>query len=385
MSEKTLWATTERNTNLEQMRRLREAGQSAWLDYISACLIQDGRLVRLVESGAITGVTSNPTIFAKSVGSGECGYEQAIRSLRGKDTSTFDVYDEITRRDIAAAADVLRPVYERTGGEDGYVSLEVSPELAREEDDTVIEALRLFRTLGKPNVMIKVPATEEGTAAFRRLTAMGVNVNVTLIFSPSVYERVAMAYVKGLRERAAGGQGVARIASVASFFVSRVDTAVDKRLDALRASGALSAEHHALLRGQAAVGNAKVAYQTFQRIFRGVEFEDLAARGARPQRVLWASTSAKDPSYSDLKYVEPLIGPATVNTMPSETLAAFLDHGKVNPRALEQGAREARELFPRIAALGIDFEQVCAELLEKGVQAFAQSFHELLDTIGKVV
>jgi transaldolase len=354
------------------------------LDNICASLVQSGDLRRMVEKGVIVGMTSNPTIFAKAVGSGAGGYDKAIRALHRQGKSTFDKYDEVTRRDIAEAADILRPIYDRTEGLDGYVSLEVSPELAHEEDRTVNEALRLFRALERPNVMIKVPATDEGTAAVRRLIADGVNVNVTLIFSPATYRKVVFAYIEGLRERSARSGDVSRVSSVASFFVSRIDTAVDSRLDALKAEGKIPRALHKSLRGKMAVANAKMGYQDFKRIFDGPDFEKLAQRGARPQRVLWASTSTKDPAYADLKYVEALIGPRTVNTMPSETLEAFLDHGRVNPKALETRVGKAAEQFRRLAEAGIDFEDVCADLLDKGIEAFAKSFRELLHVIRSV-
>jgi transaldolase/glucose-6-phosphate isomerase len=265
------------------------------------------------------------------------------------------------------------------------VSLEVSPELAHEEDATVSEALRLFRSLGRPNVMIKVPATDEGIPAVRRLLGYGVNVNVTLIFSPSVYRRVAEAYVAGLRDLVADGGDPARIGSVASFFVSRIDSAADKRLDDLKSAGDILPETHRMLRGAVAVANAKVAYRCYRDVFEATGFDDLRSLGARPQRVLWASTSTKDPAYADLKYVETLVGKQTVNTMPQETLEAFLDHGKVVPDAVSTGEGDAEAVFHRLAEAGIDFEGVCADLLANGVDAFAKSFRELLGAIQRVL
>ena len=245
---------------------LNRVGQSAWLDFISACLIQSGEMRAMVEEGIITGMTSNPTIFAKAIGSGECGYEETVRNLRQEGKNTFQIYDEITRRDITDAADILRPVYDRTQGADGYVSLEASPELAYEEDATVSEALRLFQAVNRPNVMIKVPATEEGIPAFRRLLAYGVNVNVTLIFSPVYYRKIAHAYLDGIRDFVAAGGDPSRVASVASFFVSRVDTAIDKQLDQMKNSGLISEETHRKLRGAMATANARLVLSGLQKI-----------------------------------------------------------------------------------------------------------------------
>ena len=379
-------AITEQATGAGRLPKtvaLHEVGQSAWLDFISACIIQSGELKRLAETGTIYGVTSNPTIFAGAIGSGKCGYPEDIKKMRDAGLDTLAIYDEVTRRDVGNAADVMRIVYDRTDGLDGFVSLEVSPELAHDEETTVSEALRLFKAIGKPNIFIKVPATKEGIPAIRRLIAAGVNINVTLIFSRQANYDVMRAYVDGLKDRAAAGGDVAGISSVASVFVSRIDTSVDKILDEMKASGKIGEAEWKALRGQAANANARMCYQDFKQVFGAPDFLELAKKGAHPQRPLWASTGTKDPAYPDLKYVEPLVGPTTVNTMPEKTLAAFLDHGKADPEAVESGVDEAKQALKELAKLGIDLDAVCDDLVAKGVESFSKSFRELLGTIEK--
>lgn len=360
---------------------LHRAGQSVWLDSIDRTLLSSGRLAELVARGEVQGVTSNPTIFQKAIET--CAeYDATIRDLSLSGQDTIAIYDAIAAQDIRDAADVLRPVYDASQGRDGYVSIEVSPTLAHDAGGTVAEAKRLFAEVGRPNVMIKVPGTPAGVEALAELIAEGVNVNSTLLFSPQNYEQVARAYVAGLERLAESAKPLERVASVASFFVSRVDTAVDALLEA-RLRETADPSRQALLRGlmgQAAIANAKVAYQRFKRIFSEGAFLALKERGARVQRPLWASTSTKNPAYRDVVYVEELIGPDTVNTMPPATLDAFRDHGRVRP-SLEEGVERAHQVLAQLAALGIDMERVYADLQAAGIQAFADSFSALLACI----
>ncbi len=361
--------------------KLHELGQSVWLDSIDRTLLSSSELARLVESGEVQGVTSNPTIFQKAVQT--CReYDATIRALSQARRDTLAIYDEIAGTDIRDAADVLAPVYEASEGGDGYVSIEVSPSLADDTAGTVVEARRLFAAVGRPNVMIKVPGTPAGVVALAELIAEGINVNSTLLFSPDNYEQVARAYVAGLERLLERGAPLERVASVASFFVSRVDTAVDRELEARLQATADPAEQARLrgLLGKAAVANAKVAYRRFRQIFSAEPFLSLQRRGARVQRPLWASTSTKNPAYRDVVYVEELIGPDTVNTMPPATLAAFREHGRVRP-SLEEDVEQAQAVFAALAELGIDMDGIYADLQSAGVRAFADSFEELLACI----
>ncbi len=353
---------------LQQLGRL---GQSVWYDNMYRALIETGELERLVAMG-VTGLTSNPTIFQKAIASGD-DYDSSIIEYASAGLAGERLFEALAIEDIRAAADVLRPVYERSGGADGFASLEVSPRLAHDTDGTVEAALRLFDALDRPNAMIKVPATSAGIPAIRDLIGRGVNVNVTLIFSLDMYMRVREAYIAGLKLLDEAGGDLGAVASVASFFVSRVDTSVDDIIE--RRGGAL--EH---LKGKAAIANAKVAYQDFKRTFSTGRFQRFARKGARVQRPLWASTSTKNPLYSDTLYVETLIGKDTVNTMPDATLAAFLDHGKVSD-TIELGADESREALSKLEEGGISMEAVTADLTRDGVKAFADSFELLLDDI----
>ena len=360
---------------------LRRLGQSVWLDSIDRTLLSSGRLAELVNRGEVQGVTSNPTIFQKAIET--CTeYDATIRSLSQRGRDTIAIYDEIAAQDIRDAADVLRPVYDETQGGDGYVSIEVAPALADDTGGTIAEARRLFGSVGRPNVMIKVPGTAAGVTALTELIASGVNVNATLLFSPDNYEQVARAYIAGLERLAAANAPLQRVASVASFFVSRVDTAVDRLLEAqLReATDPARQAHIRGLLGQAAIANAKVAYQRFKRIFAEPRFLALKERGARVQRPLWASTSTKNPAYRDVMYVEELIGPDTVNTMPPATLEAFRDHGRVRP-SLEENVEHAYRVFDELAELHIDMGRIYADLQAAGIQAFADSFSGLLACI----
>jgi transaldolase len=352
---------------LATLSDLSRHGQSAWLDFIDRNLVSNGGLQRLVDSG-VTGVTTNPTIFHKAI-SGSTDYDEAIRELLEADHAIdpAGLCEALMVADVQAAADVLRPVYERTDGADGYVSLEVPPDLAFNVERSVSTAHRLWDAVGRPNVMIKVPGTAEGVKAFERLTADGINVNVTLLFSVARYAEVVHAWARGLA-RAAEPH---RIASVASFFVSRVDGKVDKQLDALGAPEA------ARLRGRIAIANAKVAYQRFLALREEPEIAQLVRRGARPQRPLWASTSTKDKRYSDVLYVENLIGPDTVNTMPPETLDAYLYHGTVS-YSLQADIDVALRDSEALARLGIDLPAITRDLEMEGVNSFRDSWDKLL-------
>jgi transaldolase len=349
-----------------------EQDQSPWIDFIDRKLIDEGTLAELVGQG-IRGLTSNPTIFSKAVATGQ--YDELVRRMLDKGASNQEIYQEIAVTTCGDAADVLRPVYdEQPGAGDGHISIEVEPGLANDGDGTLERARQLWGLVGRPNVFVKIPATEAGLPAIEQATADGINVNVTLMFSVEVYRSVARAYIAGLRRRLQRGEDVSQIASVASFFVSRVDTKVDKLLDEIGTPSALKA------RGKAAIANAKMAYAAYQEIFGGDEFADLRAAGARVQRCLWASTSTKNPDYPDVLYVEELIGPQTVNTMPMETIEAFLDHGRVE-RRLDRDLDEAREQLRAVEAEGISMETVTHELIVEGVASFGKSFDELIATI----
>ena len=324
----------------------------------------------MVDDG-IRGLTSNPTIFAKAVATGQ--YDDLVRREIGAGDDARRIYEEIAVSDVGDAADVLRRVYDAADGADGFASIEVEPDLAQDADATLERARALWARLDRPNVFIKIPATEAGIPAIENAIAEGINVNVTLMFSVDIYKRVARAYVAGLRRRHERGESV-RVASVASFFVSRVDTKVDKYLEEIGTDEALAA------RGRAAIANAKMAYEAFAEIFGGDEFDDLRAAGARVQRCLWASTSTKNPTYRDVLYVEELIGPDTVDTMPLETITAFLDHGHIE-RTLDRDLDDAHEAIRAVEAQGITMERVTAELIDEGVASFSKSFDELIETI----
>ncbi len=354
---------------VHQAQRL---GQSIWMDYISREMLVTGELERLINLGVV-GVTSNPSIFEKAIATG-ADYDKDLTAAAKRNLSNKPAYELLALSDIATAADLLRPTYDITDGRDGFVSLEVNPALAHDTQGTVEEARRLFASLSRPNVMIKVPATPEGVPAVRQLISEGINVNATLIFSLAMYGHVREAYVAGLEDRARQGNLITRTASVASFFVSRVDTAVDALLQEAVRRGDGSAR--ALL-GKAAVANAKLAYEAYAATFGGERFQVLRRLGAQVQRPLWASTSTKNPAYSDLLYVEPLIGPDTVNTLPPATLDALLDHGKASP-TINQDVAEAHATMKRLEAAGVSMTQVTDKLLAEGVKAFADSFDKLL-------
>lgn len=361
--------------------QLQNYGQSVWLDQISRSLLTTGELKRLIDEDGLRGMTSNPTIFQKAIGKGE-DYAEAIKQVAHSGGSVSDVYEAVVIEDIGAAADVFRPVYDSLGSSDGFVSLEVSPLLANDTQATIKEAKGLWSRLNRPNVMIKVPATPAGLPAIEELTASGLNINVTLIFAVGVYERVAEAYIRGLERRAAAGQPIDRIASVASFFVSRIDTAVDKQLEKLASETNDTAQKQRIesLMGKAAIANAKLAYESFLKIFSGDRWNQLKQKGAHVQRPLWASTSTKNPKYRDTLYVEELIGADTVNTVPMNTLEDFRDHGVVKP-TLQNGIEDAHRTFDELKAAGIDMQAVTQKLTEDGVSSFADSFNALIEVI----
>jgi len=352
-------------------------GQSIWFDSISRDFMESGELQRLVDLG-ITGVTSNPTIFEKAISEG-ASYDEALTRHLDSGADAAAVFESLAIEDIRQAADILRPAYERADGADGFVSIEVSPLLARDAAGTVDEARRLFQTIGRPNVMIKVPGTAEGMPAVYSLIASGVNVNVTLLFALSAYRDAARAYVEGLQDCVrGGGDRVGRVASVASFFVSRVDTAVDALLDEAASRG--SEAQARMLKGKAAVANAKLAYAEFQRIFASEPFASLSQAGARVQRPLWASTSTKNPAYPPTLYVDTLVGPHTVNTIPPATLTTFLQRGEVEVTVTD-GVEEARAQVEAIESLGISLDSVTDRLLDEGLEAFTDSYQNVLDRV----
>ncbi len=359
--------------------QLHELGQSLWLDNIERRLLRNGELKEMIARGEIRGVTSNPSIFMKAITQSD-DYDDQLDDLLDKRMSTREVYEALVVEDIRAAADLFRELYEATQGGDGYVSLEVNPHLAHDTDGTIEEARHLWEAVDRPNLMIKIPATGEGVSAIRDSLAAGLNINITLIFSLERYRAVIEAFLEGLERRVANGQPVDRIASVASFFVSRVDTKVDQRLSELIKKEDPRAQEALRLRGQIAVANAKMAYAQFLSAFAGERFARLRRKGARVQRPLWASTSTKNPEYSDVKYVEELIGPETINTIPPQTLKAFHDHGKAR-QGLAEGFIEARRDLESVGQVGIAMDQVTAELEDEGVEAFARAFDELIMAI----
>jgi transaldolase/glucose-6-phosphate isomerase len=350
-------------------------GQSIWYDHIRRGLLSSGELTRLIEQG-VTGVTSKPTIFEKAI-AGSNDYDEALVSLASADKTTDQIYEALVLADIRAAADLLRPTYDQSAAADGYASLEVSHNLAHDTEGTVAEGKRLFAALDRPNVMIKVPATPEGIPAVRRLIGEGINVNVTLIFSLDAHDKVMDAYVSGLEDLANRGGDLSRVASVASFFVSRVDTAVDALLDKDANAGQAGP---GALPGKAAIANAKIAYQAFKAVFDSPRFAARREKGARAQRPLWASTGTKNPAFSDVLYVESLIGSDTVNTVPPATLTAFLEHG-VAQATLEHDVSETDVTFAALSAAGIRLDEITATLLKDGVSSFADSFSKLMSNI----
>jgi transaldolase/glucose-6-phosphate isomerase len=363
------------DNRVKEMARL---GQSIWYDNISRSLIASGGLSKLIDDGLL-GMTSNPTIFEKAI-VGSRDYDESMKKVIGDGANVEEIFDALTIEDVGMAADEFRRVYDRTAGGDGYVSIEVAPTLAHDARRTVAEARRLWKTLNRPNILVKVPATREGLGAIEQLLAEGININITLMFSMTHYEAVAEAYIRGLETRAAAGKPIDRVASVASFFVSRVDTMVDALLEAIVRQEGPDAGLAASLVGKAAVANSKLVYERFRQIFDGQRFASLRARGGRLQRALWASTSTKNPKYSDTLYVDTLIGPDTVNTVPPETYAAIQDHAFVR-RTVDQELDAARKTVSELARLGIDLNAAGERLSVEGVDKFAKSYEQVLASI----
>jgi transaldolase len=356
-----------------RLHELSEHGQSVWVDSLSREWLETGELERMLVEDAVVGVTSNPTIFQKAMSEGDW-YDEQLREVLADEDDDKEVFYRLAVRDIQGACDLLRRVWDGGKGQDGYVSMEVDPDLAYERDATIDEAMRLKEWIARPNLLVKIPATEPGLGAIEECIARGNAINVTLIFSLQRHEAVAEAYIRGLERLVEAGGDPKTVASVASFFVSRVDTEADKRLEAIGGERALA------LRGKLAIANAKLAYQSYKRIFSGERWERLAAAGATRQRCLWASTSTKNPDYRDVMYVEELIGPETVNTMPKETIGAFRDHGVVAD-TLERDVEAAERLLGELAEVGVDYDDVVDTLEREGVQKFSDSFRELLDGV----
>jgi transaldolase len=350
-----------------RLHQLSALGQSVWIDFLSRELLESGALARTVAGDAVVGVTSNPTIFAKALSDGGA-YDEQIAVSGGDATSVFL---ELAMRDVATACDVLRPVWDRTEGHDGYVSIEVDPNFAYDTTATITQATHFHEAIARPNLLVKIPATDAGVPAIEEMTARGYAINVTLIFSLSRHRQVAEAYLRGLERLVASGGDPSRVHSVASFFVSRVDTETDRRLAELGRND---------LSSRLGIANAKLAYQQYNALFHGERWDDLAARGATPQRCLWASTSVKDPSLRDTLYVEELIGPETISTMPEETIRAFQDHGRVALR-LESDLEEAQSLFNKLYAAGVDYDSVVTTLEREGIEKFVASFDQLLNDV----
>ena len=364
---------------MNPLKKLQTLGQSVYMDEIRRSWLHDGTLATLIERDGLRGVTSNPSIFEKAIAQTE-EYDEQIGALVDDGADLQTLYESLVVQDIQGAADMLRAPYDDSDGRYGFVSLEVDPNLARNAEGTIEEAKRLWGKVDRPNVFIKVPGTDEGLHAIEELLTAGINVNVTLLFALERYREVTQAYLRALERRLDAGEPIDRIASVASFFLSRIDVKVDPRLDELKVEGGDTAELAARLRGQAAIANAKMAYQIYKDVFGSDRFRKLADQGARTQRVLWASTSTKDPAYSDVRYVETLIGPETINTMPMETLDAYRDHGEPAPR-LEEDLPAARDTLERLEDLGISMAQVTAELEDEGIDKFVKPFDSLMDTL----
>ncbi|MEZ4538883.1 MAG: transaldolase [Chloroflexota bacterium] len=364
---------------MNTVQKLANLGQSIWYDNIERGLLKNGEMAGMIGRGEIRGVTSNPTIFMKAI-TQTTDYDDELGPLIEAGHSAEDIFWRLAIEDIQTATDLFRPLYDQTAGGDGYVSIEVKPSLAQDSQATLAEVKSLWRRVDRPNLMVKIPATEAGIPAIAAATAEGINVNVTLIFSRERYAAVMDAYLRGLEQRVAAGKPIDSIASVASFFVSRVDTKVDQRLQAIIDKGGQPAEEAAALLGKAAIANAKLAYADYKRVFTSERFKRLQDKGARVQRPLWASTSTKNPAYRDVVYVEELIGPDTVNTVPPQTLEALLDHAVVRP-TVETDLDEARAVIDRLETLGISMTTVTDELEREGVKSFGDSFNELLAAV----
>jgi transaldolase len=361
------------------LKRLGSLGQSVWLDYIRRDLISSGKLRHLIDDDGLRGMTSNPSIFEKAIAESNI-YDQDIHDMAMRKKDIKSIYEALSQRDVQNAADEFRSVYEKTGEKDGYVSLEVNPHLAYDTKGTIEEAHRLWTALNRPNIFIKIPATSEGLPAIQQLISEGINVNVTLLFGLPRYRQVAEAYITGLEARATQGKPVKHMASVASFFVSRIDALVDSLLEQLIAQGGQKVDLAKKVHGQIAIASAKVAYQSYKEIFGSNRFKNLADKGARVQRLLWASTSTKNPEYSDIKYIESLIGTDTINTVPPETIDAYRDHGDPKSR-LDQDVKEAAWMMERLPELGISIDKVTQQLEDEGVKKFNQPFDKLMEAL----
>jgi transaldolase/glucose-6-phosphate isomerase len=373
---------TSKATN--PLKALLSYGQSLWLDYIRRDLITGGSLKKMIAEDGLRGMTSNPTIFEKAI-AGSSLYDDILKSLSSRqDLDTKARYEQIAIRDIQGAADLLRPVYEESNFRDGYVSLEVSPLLALQTQETIDEGRRLWKAVNRENVMIKVPGTPEGLPAIRQLIGEGININVTLLFAQDVYQKVAEIYIAGLEELAKSGGNLRKMAGVASFFISRIDTLVDSKIDEKLKTASDPQQKSLLqsLKGKVAIANGKLTYQHYERIFSGPRWQALAGKGAQTQRVLWASTSTKNPAYRDVMYVEELIGPDTVDTMPPATVDAFRDHGQLR-NSLTENVAEAKKVMDNLAQAGISMEAVTTQLTNDGVKLFADAFHQLLAAVEK--
>src|SRR6266496_1957966 len=375
-------AEPSRTSIMNPVKALENHGQAVWLDFLARGFVAKGELKKLIETDGVKGITSNPAIFEKAIGSSDEYDRDITKALKQGDRSVADLFEGVAVEDIQNAADVLKPVYDATDGGDGFVSLEVSPYLANDTQETVAEAQRLWKDVKRKNLMVKVPATEEGLPAIEALTGEGLSINITLLFSQEVYRQVAEAYLKGLEKHVAKGGDPSHIASVASFFVSRIDSAVDKQLDEkiAKANDPSEKERLAALKGKIAIANAKMAYQDYKRLFSGPRWDKLKAKGAKPQRLLWASTGTKNKDYSDVLYVEELIGPDTVNTMPPATLEAFRDHGKLRD-SLEDNIEDASRVLAELEKSGISLDAITAELVKDGVKLFADSADKLYGAV----
>lgn len=361
--------------------KLQTYGQSIWIDFIERKIIRSGELKKMIEEDGISGVTSNPAIFEEAIGQTD-DYNEAIADLAHRGKETREIFETLAIEDIQGAADLLRPTYDRLGGKDGFVSLEVNPHLAHDTEGTIAEARRLWAAVARPNIFIKVPGTQEGLPAIRQLIGEGINVNVTLLFGLPRYREVTGAYIGGLKDCLTSGKEIRSVASVASFFLSRIDVLADPLLEKRMKEGGARTVEAKNLRGKVAIASAKIAYQIYREIFKNGSFRDLASQGARPQRVLWASTSTKNPEYSDVKYVEPLIGAETVNTLPLKTIVAYRDHGNPALR-LEDNVEESRKTLAKLADLGMDLDQLTQQLEDEGVEKFNQPYDTLMKTIEK--
>jgi transaldolase len=367
-----------KNNPLKQLGTL---GQSVWLDYIRRDLIVSGALKRMIDEDGVCGMTSNPSIFEKALADSQ-DYDRDIETMALKGIDKKAIYEAFSRQDVQMAADIFRPVYDKTKGGDGYVSLEVNPHLAHDTKGTIEEARKFWAALDRPNVFIKVPATAEGLPDISRLISEGININVTLLFGLPRYRQVAQAYIAGLEDRLAQGKTINNVASVASFFLSRIDTLADSMLEKIMAQGGEKTDIAGQARGQTAIASAKTAYQIYREIFNNESFRKLGNKGARTQRVLWASTGTKNPEYSDIKYIEAVIGSDTINTIPVDTMNAYRDHGDPKPR-LEQDAAKAGRILEQLSGLGINIDRVTQQLEDEGVDKFNKPFDKIMEILGQ--